>query len=169
MKTILTLGLAAGLSFAAALTASAADVGQLTAVAGISAAEAASMSLTEVAAAKFNRDGDRDDQQTVGGAQAPIMVDAGRHAQLIAAAGLTPAEARGLTLSELAAGKSNASSDDDQQIVVMSSRGPVHLPSQLIAAAGLSTAEAQGLSLGQIAAFKFNRDTRPGDYQSTAR
>jgi hypothetical protein len=45
----------------------------------------------------------------------------------------------------------------------------VHLPSQLIAAAGLSTAEAQGLSLGQIAAFKFNRDTRPGDYQSTAR
>jgi hypothetical protein len=97
------------------------------------------------------------------------MVDAGRHAQLIAAAGLTPAEAQGLTLSELAAGKSNASSDDDQQIVVMSSRGPVHLPSQLIAAAGLSTAEAQGLSLGQIAAFKFNRDTRPGDYQSTAR
>jgi hypothetical protein len=169
MKTILTLGLAAGLSFAAALTASAADVGQLTALAGISAADAASMSLTEVAAAKFNRDGDRDDQQTVGGAQAPIMVDAGGLAHLIAAAGLKPAQARGQTRAHLPPGKSNAGSDDDQQKEGMASRGPVHLPSQLIAAAGLSTAEAQGLSLGQIAAFKFNRDTRPGDYQSTAR
>lgn len=167
MKTILTLGVAASLSLAAALSASAADVGQLAASAGISRAAAQQMSLTEVAATKFNRDGGRDDRQTVGGAQAPVIVDADRHAQLIAAAGLTPAEAEGLTLSELAAGKVNAGSDADQQIVVMSSRGPVRQPAQLIAAAGLTPAEAQGLSLSQIAAVKFNRDTRPGDYQTT--
>jgi hypothetical protein len=126
MKTILAF--AAGATLAASLAASAADVSQLAASAGIDPAAAAQMSLTEIAAAKFNRDGDADDRQTVGSAAAPIEVD---------------------------------------QIVTVSSRSPARQPAQLVAAAGLSPAEAQGLTLSQIAAVKFNRDTRPGDFQTT--
>lgn len=156
-----------GATFGAGLYAQAADHSQLAAAAGISAGEAATMSLTELAAAKFNRDSRDDDRQVVSDAK-PVMVDTVRHAQLIAAAGVSADEAAGLTLSQLAAGAFNAGSDDDdaQTVVTMSSRGPVRIGSHLAFAAGLSPEEAQGMSLTAIAAAKFNRDTRDADRQT---
>lgn len=156
-----------GVTFAAAVAASAADRSQLAAGAGVSVAEAQSMSLSELAAAKFNRDTGRDGAQRVGAAGRPVLVDADRHAQLIAVAGISPAEAEGITLAELAAGKYNTEGDSDHQVpVVMSSRGPVHADPQLIAAAGLEPGEAYGMSLTGIAAAKFNRDTGRDEQQT---
>lgn len=168
MTRILTRALVA-LSIAAA-PAAAADLTQIAAGAGVTVEAAQGMTLSELAALKFNRDSRDDDRQSVGGIGGePVMVDVMRHAQLIAAAGLTPAEAEGLTLSELAAGKHNAGSDSNERIVVvMSSRGPVRVGSQLAAAAGLGGAEAQGMSLTAIAAAKFNHDSSD-DNQQTAR
>lgn len=156
-----------GATFGAGVYAQAADRSQLAAAAGIPAEEAATMSLTELAAAKFNRDTRGDDRQVVSDAR-PTMVDPVRHAQLIAAAGLTADEAAGLTLTELAAGAFNAGSDDDdaQTVVTVSTRGPVRIGSHLAFAAGLSPEEAQGMSLTAIAAAKFNRDTRDDDRQT---
>ncbi len=159
-----------GATFAVGLQAQAADTSQLAAAAGISPAEASTMSLTEIAAAKFNRDSAGDDRQSTSHATA-TAVDPARHAQLIAAAGLTPDEATGLTLTQLAASAFNASSDGDarQPVVSMSSRGPVVLTSadaHLAFAAGLTPAEARGMSLTEVAAAKFNRDTRDDDRQS---
>lgn len=149
-----------GATFAGGLYAQAADASQLAAAAGIAPAEAATMSLTEIAAMKFNHDTRGDDRQTVSDAR-PIMIDSVRHAQLIAAAGLTAEEAAGLTLAQLAAGSFNAGSDEDnaQPVVTMSSHGPVRIGSQLVASAGLDPVEAQGWSLTEIAAAKFARDT----------
>jgi hypothetical protein len=167
MKTILAFSLAAGVSLAASLSASADDLAQLAASAGLSPAEAQAMSLTEIAAVKFNRDSDRDDRQTVFHDGRPIMVDPARHAQLIAGAGLSPDTARGLTLGALSAGLISAGSDTDERVVVMSSRSVAIVPAGLVAAAGLTPAEARGMSLTEVAAVKFNRDTRPDDRQTT--
>ncbi len=149
-----------GATFAGGVLARADDVRQLAAGAGLSQSEAAGMTLTEIAAAKFNRDSGGDDQQTISHAT-PVRVDPARHARLVAAAGLTPAEAQGMTLTQLAAGVFNAGSDGDdaQTVVSVSSRGPVRIGSQLVAAAGLDPVEAQGMSLTEIAAAKFGRDT----------
>jgi hypothetical protein len=150
-----------GATFAGGLYAQAADTSQLAAAAGVTPAEAASLSLTELAAAKFNRDTRDDDQQTVSDAT-PAMADPYRHAQLIGAAGFSSGEAAGLTLSQLAAGAFNAGSDDDdaQPVVTMSSRGPVGgIEPHLAFAAGIDPAEAQGMTLGAVAAAKFSRDT----------
>ncbi len=149
-----------GATFATGYYAQAADQSQLAAAAGVSAAEAEGMTLTELAAAKFNRDSASDDRQVISDAR-PIMVDPARHGQLIAAAGLTAGEAEGLTLSQLAAGAFNAGSDSDdgQPVVTMSSRSPVVVGPRLVFAAGLTTDEAQRMSLTGIAAAKFARDT----------
>jgi hypothetical protein len=149
-----------GATFGGGVYAQAGDVSQLAAAAGIAPAEAATMSLTEIAAAKFNRDTRGDDRQVVSTAE-PIMADPVRHAQLIAAAGLTPEDAAGLTLTQLAAGAFNAGSDSDdaQTMVTMSSRGPVTVGAHLAFVAGFSPAEAAGKSLTEVAAAKFDRDT----------
>jgi hypothetical protein len=151
-----------GATFAVGVYAQAADTAQLAAAAGVSQEEAATMSLSELAAAKFNRDSAGDDRQSIADSRR-ITVDPVRHARLIAAVGLTPAEAEGLTLSQLAAGKVNADSDGEDARPVMSSRGPIRIGSQLASAAGLSAAEAQGMSLTDIAAAKFDRDTGDDD------
>ncbi len=157
------------LSLAAAPVA-AADLDQLAAGAGVSAQAAQGMTLNELAARKFNRDSDGQNQQAVNVDRTPVMIDATRHAQLIAAAGLTADEAEGLTLSELAAGKYNVNRDSDERvIVVMSTRGPVRIGSQLAAAAGLDGVEAQGMSLTAIAAAKFNRDSNDDNQQTIDR
>lgn len=150
-----------GATFAGGLhAAQAGDAHQLAAAAGLSPAEAAGMTLTEIAAAKFNRDTRGDDRQSISDA-APVRVDQDRHAQLIAVAGIAPADATGMTLTQLAAGVFNAGSDGDdaQAVVTMSTRGPVRIGSQLVAAAGLDPVEAQGMSLTEIAAAKFARDS----------
>lgn len=53
-----------GATFAGGVYAQAADVSQLAAAAGVTPAEAATLSLTELAAAKFNRDTRDDDRQS---------------------------------------------------------------------------------------------------------
>lgn len=153
-----------GATFAGGLYAQAGDTSRLAAAAGLSPSEAAGMTLTEIAAAKFNRDTRGDDRQTVSDAT-PVRVDPVRHAQLIAGAGLTSGEAAGLTLTQLAAGAFNAGSDGDdaQPVVSMSTRGPVRIGPQLVSAAGLDPVEAQGMSLTEIAAAKFARDTGSDD------
>jgi hypothetical protein len=149
--------LAAG--FAAGVRAQAADMAQLAAAAGVSPAEAATMSLSELAAAKFTRDSADENHQKIADTRV-IPVDPARHAQLIASARISPAEAESLTLSQLAASKFNAGSDDDNaQPVAMSSRGPVSVGSHLAYTAGVDPAEAGGMSLTEIAAAKFARDT----------
>jgi hypothetical protein len=154
-----------GATFAGGLYAQAADTSQLAAAAGLAPAEAAGMSLTEIAAAKFNRDSRGDDRQVISEATAPVMVDPVRHARLVAAAGLTAEDAAGLTLTQLAAGAFNAGSDGDnaQPVVIVSTRGPVRIGSQLVSSAGLDPVEAQGMSLTEIAAAKFDRDTGSDD------
>jgi hypothetical protein len=152
-----------GGTFGVAVYAEAADAGQLAASAGVSPAEAEGLTLAEIAAIKFNRDTRGDDRQSVSHAQGTIMVDGARHAHLIRQAGLTPAEADGLTLAELAAGKYNAGADGDDMIVVVSSRGPRDANPQLVASAGLTPAEAQSMSLTEVAAAKFRRDTPSND------
>jgi hypothetical protein len=156
---------------AAALLATAAPAlaqSQLIASAGLTAAAAQDMSLTEIAVAKFNRDADSDDRQTT-----VVPGSGGNSAQLAASAGLSPSEARGLSLTEIAIAKFNRDADsDDRQGVVrrggvtMTSRSPRNAsPSQLAASAGLSPSEAAGMSLTEIAIAKFNRDAASDDRQ----
>ena len=89
---------------------------QLAASAGLAPDEARGLSLTEIAAAKFNRDADRDDSQRVlrGGDVTVTSRSVGERAwsQLVASAGLTPEEARGLSLSDIAAAKFDRDTDN---------------------------------------------------------
>ncbi|HET9069637.1 MAG TPA: hypothetical protein VFN28_13400 [Amaricoccus sp.] len=163
MKTRST-SLAAAAAIALALAAPAvADSGQLAANAGIAPAAASTLTLTEIAQAKFNRDTRGDDRQVIVAHQ-PASPE-GRTA-LAANAGLS-ADAQDFTLTEIAAAKFNhdGSGDDQQRI----ERGKVTVAArsvrsgdrwgQLAAGAGLTTSEAAGLSLTDIARAKFARDT----------
>jgi hypothetical protein len=101
---------------------------------------------------------------TLLGAAAPAFAQS----QLIASAGLTPAEAEGLSLSEIAVAKFNREADtgDRQASFTPGSGGDV---SQLAASAGLTPDEARGLSLTEIAAAKFNRGADGDDRQRVLR
>ena len=94
----------------------------------------------------------------------------GDYGQLAAAAGLSAAEAKGLTLNEIFVAKINreARGDDKQMAhggaVTMGTRSaPIEPSSQLIAAAGLTAQEAARMSLTEISAAKFARDTATGE------
>jgi hypothetical protein len=162
------------MAIAAALLGAAAPAfaqSQLIASAGLTPAEASGMSLTEIAAAKFNRESNGDSQQRVlrRGDVTVISrsVDGSPRSQLAASAGLTLGEARGLSLTEIAAIKFNRDSDGDNQqrvarpgdVTVISRSADGSAWSQLAASAGLTPEEARGLSLSDIAAAKFDRDT----------
>jgi hypothetical protein len=88
-----------------------ADPARLAASAGIDSGDAGGMTLTEIAAVKFNNDTRPDDRQSVvypsGATVASRSVDdpSKAFAQLIASAGLSPAEAKGMSLTEIAAYK----------------------------------------------------------------
>jgi hypothetical protein len=140
-----------------------ADSSQLVASAGLSQSEAAGLSLTELAQAKFNRDNRDDAQRIVDTSPA----SAAARVQLGANAGLAADQAQTLTLTEIAAAKFNReSAGGDQQ---RGELGSVTLASrsvrdgsdraQLAANAGLGQDEAAGLSLTEIARAKFARDT----------
>jgi hypothetical protein len=150
---------------------------QLAASAGIRPAEAQQLTLTEIAAHKFNRDVSGADEQKV-------RIEPGRSIgtpeQLASAAGLGADDASTMSLTEIAAHFFNrASSDQDQQTVhtdegvTMVSRQDSYGPSaglrQLAASAGLTVEEAQGMSLRQIAAHAFNRGEGYQDWQRTDR
>jgi hypothetical protein len=143
---------------AVALTAAApAFADQLSANAGFSPAEAANLSLTEIAQAKFNRESrgtDRHEIVVSGAASADAK------ASLAAAAGLSPSEAQGLSLTEIAAVKFNRETrgTDAQRVergsATMASRSVSNNAAwaQLAASAGVS---GEGMSLTEIAAAKF--------------
>jgi hypothetical protein len=88
-------------------------------------------------------------------------------AQLAASAGLTPAEAQGLSLGELAVLQHNegARRDDELVIVMHRSTEPVNNGAhrQLILASGLTPAQAADLSLNELAALNHNRNVRRDD------
>ena len=77
------------------------------------------MTLTEIAAVKFNHDTRADDHQTVMHAsRRDDHLSVGRRphrafAQLIASAGLSPSEARGMSLTEIAAYKFDRDTPND--------------------------------------------------------
>lgn len=80
--------------------------------------------------------------------------------QLIASAGLTPAQASGMSLTEIYARKINRESGRDDKITVSSravSGFQAGSHGQLVASAGLGMDEAQGMSLADIAAAKASR------------
>lgn len=139
---------------------------QLSASAGLDPAEAAGMSLTEIAQAKFNRDTRGDDRQAF-----VVPGQGGDHTRLAVAAGLPTDAAETMTLAQIFVAKVNreARGDDRQADAVaratMSSRSPRvgAAYGQLAASAGLSPADVAGLSLAEIAAVKFARDTAGGD------
>jgi hypothetical protein len=169
MKTNLkTIAVAAALLGAAA---PAFAQSQLIGNAGLTPAEASGLSLTEIAAAKFNRGSDDDNQQRVlrdrGVTVISRSADGAARPRLIANAGLTPEQARGLSLTQIAAAKFNRDSDDENQqrarrvgdVTVISRSASAAAWSQLAANAGLSPEEARGLSLSEIAAAKFARES----------
>lgn len=139
----------------AVASAAAADSGQLAASAGID--PSAGYSLTEIAQAKFNADTRRDDRNAVA-STAVIVVDPAAHAQLIAAAGLSPAEAEGMTVSDLAIAKRNreARGNDRGRAFVPGSSGGA---SQLIASVGLAPEVGRSMSLNEIYLEKIVRQS----------
>jgi hypothetical protein len=143
---------------------------QLAASAGLTVAEAQGMTLTEIYAAKINRESGRDGQQLVSRRATPATVVVTRDAQLIAAAGLTPEEAQGMTLVELAGHKTSFNAGHDERQVVVSTRSIGGIdPSahrQLVAAAGIPEAEARGVSLNDLYVLKINKESRGDDRQS---
>jgi hypothetical protein len=139
----------AAVALAALAAAPAFANSQLIANAGLTPAEAAGLSLTEIAVAKFNRNADNDDRQEI------VVRD--RRAD--------PA----LTAAAIARFNRNADHDDRQMPVsrsgvTMTSRSMnVAAFSQLAANAGLTLEEARGMSLSEIAAAKFNRNADHDD------
>jgi hypothetical protein len=98
------------------------------------------------------------------GLAAPVA--AGDWTQLIASAGLSPSEAQGMTLTEIAAHKINRESPGDDRVTVSTRSYPVfdvagH--SQLVAVAGVSPSAARGMTLTEISARKVNLGTRGDD------
>jgi hypothetical protein len=119
-----------------------------------------SVTLTEAAQAKFNRDTGTGGDRYV----KPIPGSAEPTRQLYSSAGLTVDEGRGLSLEQVFVAKINRESRDDNQQWVMADEG-LSIGSRaygsggdygrLAASAGLSAAEASELSLSDIAAAKF--------------
>lgn len=108
--------------------------------------------------------GDSDDNMVIIARGEPTMVDPVAHAQLIATAGLTAAEASGLTLNDLAIAAFNAGADgDDRQGTPARGRGPAAVGAQLAAAAGLTPEVARSLGFEQVVMIKFDRDASSAD------
>jgi hypothetical protein len=130
---------------------------QLVASAGLTAAEAEGLTLTQISATKTNRGLSVSDRQAV------VIVPGD--------AGISAADLKAKAIDLFNRGESFS---DRQPIVrggdtVVSSRAPVDPDrhAQLIASAGLSADEARGLTLNQIAAFKANRGLSVSDFQKT--
>jgi hypothetical protein len=108
--------------------------------------------------------GDSDDNIVVIARGEPTMVDPVVHAQLIAHAGLTAAEATGLTFHDLLISSFNAGADgDDLQAIGVQRRGQATAGAQLAAAAGLSPEVARSLGFEQVVMIKFDRDASSSD------
>ena len=160
MTNLKTLAVVAALVGAAA---PAVAQSQLAANAGLTPAEAAGLSLNEIAVAKFNRGSDSSDRQVIF-----TPGSGGEVGQLAGSAGLTPDQAQDLSLTEIAAVKFNRESAGDgrqrvlrgENVTVATRSVGTPAWSQLVSGAGLTADEARNLSLTDIAAAKFDRDTQ---------
>ncbi|MBP7002488.1 hypothetical protein [Amaricoccus sp.] len=140
------------LAAAAALgigSAAVADTGQLAASAGIGAGEAAGLSLGELARHKFNADARADDHIAV------VVVEgsapAAARAQLAAAAGIDPAMAAGMSLTELAEAKIRAEArGDDRQPEMAASAAATAPGAQFVAKSGIDPEVARSLSVNEV-------------------
>jgi hypothetical protein len=103
-------------------------------------------------------------------ALSPALAD-GEWTQLIADAGLTPAEAQGMSLEQITVYKFNHDAKPHNAIGVVARSGPIQADpqahGQLIHAAGLSSADIDGLTLGEVFAYKSDLDNAE-DYHPTA-
>ena len=136
--------------------------GQLASNAGLSQSEAAGLSLTEIAQAKFNRDAGFSQH-----AQPVSEASTDARGNLARAAGLSADAAEGLSLGQIAAVKFSRGSSDNDQIrpadlgaTVATRSLDSRARAQLISNAGLTADDATGLSLTEIAAAKFDRDNQ---------
>ena len=101
MNSTLSVGAATvALAIGAAAPAAAGHWSQLVAAAGLSPAEAEGMSLSELAAHKFNRDGAADDDVTVS-IPCHTVCDNVSPRRRVVAAGPGPHQAHGVTLTEI--------------------------------------------------------------------
>jgi len=143
----------AGLAPAFAQGVSTPSMAQLIAQAGLSSEEAQDLTLSQIAALKFNNSAGF--SQTVYTPEAGPVPTAAR-AQIARVAKVSSAEAESLALSELAAAKFNASHPNDAISLSRSEAGPVSdaTRAQLIGAAGLSPAEAADLSTAELMQIK---------------
>lgn len=161
----LLLAAGAGLAIASG-PAVADDLDQLAASAGLEASEIEGLTLTEVAAYKFNRD-------SIGQRAGIEPGSNGTSERLAKSAGLSAGEADEMSLTVIAAYHFNRGSSDENQQTIRSGGSHVTMASrsagaaQLAHDAGLSDAEASNLSLRQIAAYVFNRGGPPQDWQRT--
>lgn len=93
------------------------DYGQLAAAAGISADEANGMTLAEIFVAKINRESRGDEQQAAQDGSVTVssrsVANGAAYAQLAASAGISAADAAGMTLGEIAAAKFARDTDSD--------------------------------------------------------
>ena len=155
----------------AVVPAKADGLSQLIAAAGLTESQASVMSLSEIHAYKINRESRGDDRVTVSSRNYSTFSQ-GDHRQLVAAAGLSTGDVRGMPLNEIAVYKVNRGTSGDEAIRIVSDRNrgfDAARHPQLVAAAGLSPASAEGLSLTEIARRKSNREASGENRQEAAR
>jgi hypothetical protein len=118
------------------------------------------MTLSEAAQAKFNRDTRPDDRHFT-----PDPGSSGIPAPLYSAAGFTPDEAQGATLTQVAAAKFDRDGNSQGGLLARGSETTVSRAfgqdrdySQLAMAAGLTPEEAAGMSFQEIATAKLNAE-----------
>ena len=138
-------------------SAQAGDFSQLAASAGISATDAAVMTLDEIAARKFSGEGNGENVQTARGAGGFGKASAVRSSRT----------SRDVGLDEFHVGLINGgvSGNDERQIVPVREAIAPNMAArqQLAGGAGLGATEAASLSLDAIAAHKFDRETDGDD------
>jgi hypothetical protein len=167
MKRSLTLIAVMLFGVLQAVSLSAGDLSQLAAAAGVTEAEAAGMSLAEIHARKINRESRGNDKVTVSSREHQVF-QADRNRQLVAVAGLTLGEARGMSLDDIAASKANVNAGNEDRIPVAPARAArfdAAANPQLVAAAGLTIEEADGMTLAEVYRLKVNREARGDDRQ----
>ncbi|MBP7240491.1 hypothetical protein [Amaricoccus sp.] len=136
---------------------------QLESNAGLTAEQARGLTLNEIATVKFNRGEATQDQNLVRRQVAVTALafqgtDAAGYDQLAGAAGLSPEQAEGMTLDQIATAKFNRSESVQDQIPMrdmtsaMAFQDPLDLSTNahLIRSAKLTPEEAQGMTLNEV-------------------
>jgi hypothetical protein len=149
----------AAVALALVAGAASADATQLAIAAGVSPAEAGAYSVNDLARMKRNAETGRDEQAPLVGGSGSTG-GAGR-SQLIAAAGLTQAEAADMTVAQLAIVKSNREARRDDVHPVVSSRSVAFESAgraQIVASVFNVADAADGLTMHEIYRAKIARE-----------